>query len=175
MTDECNQRIDPTAFGLFFVAVVSLPIAISCFLNYMGNEDTVAKDLGGLLKVCSFFIAAAALGSYLSNSNFGFIVFGLVAAGVYFAGAYGGDLWINVTLGILYLVTLVWSFRLGNLKLLTMILLTTALIFIFGGVAVHDGDSDSIWMLLKGIAAIANFGLTLYLAYALVDEKVPSF
>ena len=87
MTDECKP-IDPTAFGLFFVALVSLPIAIACFLGYSGSSEYVA-NLGDLLKYASLFIFIAALAAYRAGSNFGFIVFGLVALGVYFAGAAG--------------------------------------------------------------------------------------
>lgn len=119
----------------------------------------------------SFFIFIAAIAAYKVNANFGFIVFSLVAAGVLFAGAVGGDMYINLTLGLIYLVALIWSMRICTPKLLTSILLTTALIFIFGGIQVETGGE--IWLLLKGIAALANFALNLYLAYALVDDKCP--
>ncbi|MGI5965234.1 MAG: hypothetical protein ACOX8L_05235, partial [Candidatus Methanomethylophilaceae archaeon] len=52
---------------------------------------------------------------------------------------------------------------------LTTILLTTALIFIFGGVAAAEGED--IWVLMQGIAAIANFALALYLAFSLVKAE----
>ena len=171
MTDEC-KNLDPTAFGLFFVALVSLPIAIICFLGYADVKNDIGRYLGDLLKIASFFIFVAAIAAYKANSNFGFTVFGMVALGVYFAGADGGDLYINLTLGLMYLVGLVWSFRAGNPKALTLILLTTALIFIFGGLAVDGSDA---FLLLKGIAALANFILNLYLAFALADGKIPVF
>lgn len=156
------------------MALVSLPIALVCILGYFDVEvTTLGSGLGGLLQLCALFIALAALYAYKVNSNFGLTVFGLVAAGVFFAGRYGGDLTINLSLGIIYLVCLVWSARIGNPKTLTIILLTTALIFIFGGINVQTGEE--IWALLKGIAALANFVLTAYLAYALVDDKVPVF
>lgn len=157
---------------MFFVALVSLPIALACICGYFDVEIIgLGAQLGGLLIVSSLFIALAALYAYKADSNFGFTVFALVAAGVFYAGYYGGDLTINLTLGIIYLVCLIWSARIGTPKTLTVILLTTALIFIFGGISVQTGEE--IWGLLKGIAALANFVLTLYLAYALVDEKVP--
>ena len=173
MSDEC-KILDPTAFGLFFVALVSLPIALFCILTYGGVENQIGDFLGGLLIIASVFILIAALAAYRAGSNFGFIVFGLVALGVYFAGAASGDLYINVTLGIIYLVALIWSYRVGNPKTLTLILLTTALIFIFGGLQANTGEAD-VWLLLKGIAALANFVLTLYLAFALADEKLPCY
>lgn len=172
MTDEC-KNIDPTGFGLLFVALVSLPIAIACILGYCDVDNHVGDYLNDLLKFAAIFIVIAALASYKINSNFGFTVFALVGLGVYFAGASGGDLYINLTLGLMYLVCLVWSVRAGTPKLLTCILLTTALIFIFGGLA--GSDTHSIFALLKGIVALANFALNLYLGYALVDGKIPVY
>lgn len=120
--------------------------------------------------VCAVFILMAAIGAYKANSNFGFTVFGLVAAGVFFAGFAGGSLDTNLALAVVYLVALVWSYLAKNTPVLTSILLTTALIFLFGGINVAAGG-DGIWLLLKGIAAIANFALTLYLAFTLVRKE----
>ena len=172
MTDECKAPLDPTAFGLFFVAIVSLPIALAGILGFAGVENEIGDSLGILAKICSFFIAVAALGAYRAGSNFGFIVFGLVAAGVYASGCGVGEMYINITLAVIYLVALVWSYHLGITKTLTIILLTTALIFLFGGLGNLGGDY---WGLLQGIAALANFVLTLYLAFALADEHLPCY
>ncbi|MDN5357073.1 MAG: hypothetical protein AB7D42_04595 [Candidatus Methanomethylophilaceae archaeon] len=170
MTEKC---IDTTALGLFFVALVSLPIAMVCFVTYADSTYGLASEqLGRFLMVCSAFILLAAIGAYRNGSNFGATVFGLVAAGVFFAGWAGGDIYTNISLGIIYLVGFVWSYIAKNSPILTTILVTTALIFIFGGVAVSEGTD--IWVLLKGIAAIANFVLTLYLAFTLVKTECDS-
>ncbi|MGI6472705.1 MAG: hypothetical protein ACOX1N_06555 [Candidatus Methanomethylophilaceae archaeon] len=167
MTNKC---IDMTAFGLFFVALVSLPIALMSIMIYADNSyGILAEELGPFLMVSAVFILIAAIGAYKSNSNFGSTVFGLVAAGVFFAGWAGGSLYTNLSLGIIFLVALVWSYMAQNTPVLTTILLTTALIFLFGGVAVAEGDG--IWLLLKGIAALANFVLALYLAFTLVKGE----
>ena len=171
MTDECKAPLDPTAFGLFFVALVSLPLAILCIGGYF--DDTLTVNIGPLFQVASFFIFVAALLAYRAGSNFGFIVFGMVAAGVYLSGIGAADAYVNITLAVMYVIGLIWSFRAGNLKTLTLILLTTALIFLFGGIGgLADG---AIWGLLQGLAALANFVLTLYLAFALADEKLPCY
>lgn len=165
-----EKNIDTTAFGLFFVALVSLPIAFICFMSYAGETyGTVGEELGAFLMVCSIFILIAAIGAYKAGSNFGFAVFGLVAAGVFFAGWSGGALYTNLTLAIVYLVALIWSYLARNPPVLTTILLTTALIFLFGGIA--SASSADYWVLLKGIAALANFALTLYLAFTLVKTE----
>ena len=168
MTNKC---LDTTAFGLFFVALVSLPIAFLCILGYADIDyGTADEELGKFLMVCAVFILIAAIGAYKANSNFGFTVFGLVATGVFFAGYAGGALYTNLALAIVYLVALVWSYLAKNTPVLTTILLTTALIFLFGGINVAEGG-DGIWLLLKGIAALANFALTIYLAFALVKVE----
>lgn len=165
-----EKHIDTTALGLFFVALVSLPIALMSFVTYGDSTYGLAhEELGGFLMVCAVFILLAAIGAYKAGSNFGATVFGLVAAGVFFAGYFGGDIYTNVSLGVLYLVAFVWSYLAKNPTILTTILITTALIFIFGGVAVATGGD--IWILLKGIAASANFALTLYLAFTLVKAE----
>lgn len=172
MSDEC-KILDPTAFGLFFVAIVSLPLAISGIGGYFDSSVSVA--LGPLFMAASFMIFIAAIAAYRAGSNFGFIVFGLVALGVFLFGVSGGtDQYVNITLGIIYLVALIWSYRVGNPKTLTLILLTTALIFLFLGIG-GFADSTVCSQLLMGIAALANFVLTLYLAFALADEKLPCY
>ena len=173
MTDECKAPLDPTAFGLFFVALVSLPIAIAGILGFMEISNDIGLYLGKLAIICSFFIACAALGAYKAGSNFGFIVFGLVALGVFYAGYDGGDFYISITLGIIYLICLIWSVRAHTLKTLTIILLTTALVFFANGCVVEYG-ADWSWLFL-GVAAILNFAFNLYLAFALADEHMPCY
>lgn len=173
MSDEC-KILDPTAFGLFFVALVSLPLALMGFLGYAGVENSIGDYTSPLLMVGGFFVLLASLFAYRAGSNFGFIVFGLVAFGVFFAGYAGGDLYINIVLGIIYLLCLVWSVRAHTLKTLTLILLTTALVFFANGCCVN-WPTESWPLLFMGIAAILNFAFNIYLAYALADENVPCY
>ena len=92
---------------------------------------------------------------------------------MFYAGYDGGDLYISITLGLIYLICLIWSVRAHTLKTLTCILLTTALVFFANGCVVETGAEWS-WLFL-GIAAILNFALNLYLAFALADEKIPCY
>ena len=172
MTEEC-KTLDPTAFGLFFVALVSLPLALAGFFNFAGIENEIMDHVSKLLMVGGFFIFLASMFAYRAGANFGFIVFGLVALGVFYAGYDGGDLYISITLGLIYLICLIWSVRAHTLKTLTCILLTTALVFFANGCVVETG-ADWSWLFL-GIAAILNFALNLYLAFALADEKLPCY
>ncbi len=173
MSDECKP-IDPTAFGLFFVALVSLPLALMGFMGYAGIDNSIGNYTSPLLMLGGVFIFLASMYAYKAGSNFGFIVFALVAFGVFFAGFAGGDLYINVVLGIIYLICLIWSVRAKTLRTLTLILLTTALVFFANGCCIEYA-AESWPLLFLGVAAILNFLLNLYLAFALADEKLPCY
>ncbi len=173
MSDEC-KILDPTAYGLFVVALVSLPLALMGFLGYAGIDNSISNYIGPLLMIGGVFIFFASLFAYRAGANFGFIVFGLVAFGVFFAGYAGGDLYINIVLGIIYLICLVWSLRVHTLKTLTLILLTTVLVFFANGCCA-EYTTESWPLLFMGIAAVLNFILTLYLAFALADENLPCY
>ncbi len=166
MSEECKP-IDPTAFGLFVVAVISLPLAV------MNLTDEYFGAISQLLMIAGILLIITAAYAYKAGSNFGFVVFGLVAFGVFMSG-FGIDAWTNLSFALVYVLCLVWSLRAHTLKNLTLILLTTALIFLSGGLGAL-GITGDIVSYLGGIAALGNFILCIYLAYALADENVPCF
>jgi hypothetical protein len=162
---ETDFKIDPTAFGLFLVAVVSLPLAILQFKNE-GVPSSYFFIIMGLLILLTSYIA------YRNGSNFGFIVFGLVGAAVSLTGLGMGE-WENIAFGIVFVMALIWSVSIKTPKTLSCICLTTALIFLSVGLsAVIGGDY---WNLILGVVALLNFVFTAYLACALVsDGKIPA-
>ena len=68
MSDEC-KILDPTAFGLFFVALVSLPIALTCILTYGGVDNDIGLYLGDPLIIASIFIFIAAIAAYRAGTT----------------------------------------------------------------------------------------------------------
>ena len=167
---ECQKCLDPTAFGLFLVAVVSLPLAILQLWQPDGFPSLPIPD---------FFIVMGALAiltailAYRSDSNFGFIVFGLVGAAVFMTGLQMGFM-ENITFGIIFILAIIWSILAKTPKSLSLILVTTALIFLFVGFWIYDGSDW--WHWLIGLAALFNFIFSIYLAYALaLDGKIPVF
>jgi len=111
--------------------------------------------------------------AYRSDSNFGFIVFGLVGAAVFMTGLQMGFM-ENITFGIIFILAIIWSILAKTPKSLSLILVTTALIFLFVGFWIYDGSDW--WHWLIGLAALFNFIFSIYLAYALaLDGKIPVF
>lgn len=165
---ECQKCLDPTSLGLFFVAVVSLPLAL---VNLWKDGDA-AGYLGPLLEYGGILILVIALLAYRSDSNFGFVVFGLVGFGVFMSGLIGLGFYGNLVFAIVYILAIVWSIFAKTPKSLSLILVTTALIFLFGGIGSYTGDD--IWTTLCGVAALVNFLLSIYLAFALaLEDKLP--
>lgn len=166
---ECKKCLDPTSYGLFLVAIVSLPIALFCLL-----KDDTDLNLGLILAIGGLLIIMVSFLCYKAESNFGFIVFGLVGFGVLMSGMGGLGFYGNLSFAIVYALAIIWSVLACTPKLLTFILFTTALIFLFGGLSTYM--ADDLYMMLEGIAALGNFAFSVYLAFALaLEDKLPVF
>ncbi|MCL2032497.1 MAG: hypothetical protein FWG96_04440 [Methanomassiliicoccaceae archaeon] len=87
---------------------------------------------------------------------------------------FGAGAWENLTFAIMFVLAIIWSIFAKTPKNLSLILVTTTLIFLFVGLSgLIDGDY---WHWLIGIAALLNFLLNVYLAFALaLDGKLPIF
>lgn len=153
--------------GLFLVAVVSLPLAINSLLGNAGSPSL------NFFKFLGIMIIIVALIAYKSNSNFGFTVFGLVGTAVALTGfEMGGSGWEQVTFALVFVLAIIWSIVAKTPKLLSMICLTTALIFLFVGLGTIVGGEY--WTTLVGLAALGNFILNIYLSFALaLESKLP--
>ncbi len=155
------KPLDPTACGLFFVAVVSLPLAILQFLN-QGVPSAMFFNVLGIL------ILGVGLLAYFTGSNFGFCVFGLVGAAVLLTGLGMGP-WENITFALLFILSMIWSIWIKTPKVLSIILFTTCLVFLTVGLSGIVGGSG--WNIAIGVAALLNFAVNMYLSYALATER----
>ena len=159
------KPLDPTACGLFFVAAISLPIA----LGQLVNDPSVFPVLPSAeaFKVVGICILVIALLAYIAGSNFGFTVFALVGAAVALTG-FGMGPAENLTFALLYFVAIAWSVKIGTPKALTVICFTTGLVFLTVGLSGIAGGDYWHWVL--GIVALLNFAFNFYLSVALALE-----
>jgi hypothetical protein len=124
-----------------------------------------------LLTLIGILILFVAYFAYKTDSNFGFVVFGLVGAAVAMTGI-GMEAWENIVFGIVFILAIIWSILAKTPKNLTLILLTTALLFITVGLS--KGIIDSDLSIAIGIFALLNGIFAVYLAFALaLDDKLP--
>lgn len=158
------KPIDPTACGLLFVAAISFPLAVSCLIEGV----VLPAELFMLLGAMIMLVAVAA---WRAESAFGFTVFLLVGAAV-FATGYGIGDWGSVGFGILFLFCIIWSIMAKTPKLLTLLLITTAFVFLLAGL---NGIVGGLTTALGVIAAL-NFLFNFYLGMSLATEgKIPAF
>lgn len=163
---ECQKCLDPTSLGLFLVAVVSLPLAITQLLEVTGPTSAFFSLLG-------IMIIVVALLAYRSDSNFGFVVFALVGAAVTMTG-FGMGPWENITFALVFVLAIIWSIFAKTPKALSCILVTTALVFLTVGLSSPDIIGGDYWHWIIGIVALFNFLFNIYLAYALaLEDKLP--
>ena len=154
------KPLDPTACGLFLVAIVSLPLAIMQFLDE-GVPTAQFFELIGVMIIAVAFIA------YLAQSNFGFTVFLLVGSAVFMTG-FGMGSWENIAFALVFFMAIYWSVVAGTPHSLTIICFTTALVFLTVGLAgIIGGDY---WHWIIAIAATLNFIFNIYLSFALALE-----
>jgi hypothetical protein len=165
---EC-KNLDPTAFGLFLVAALSLPLAL-VFLDLFTLPPSF--DLAACFPFIGLVILFVAYLAYKAESQFGFTVFGLVGTAIALTGlgmGYEGAL----VFAIIFLLTIIWSLIAKTPKLLTLILVTTTVVFLCVALAgMFDMDLNTV----TGIFALLNFIFALYLAFALaLENKIPIF
>ena len=151
-----TKYLDPSTLGFFLVAVVALPLALAQLIEKGGPTANFFMVIGLLI----FFVAVWA---WKCGSNFGFTVFGLVAAAVFLTG-YGMGYWENISFGIVFAFAAVWTILLGAGKNLTLIAVVTSLLFLFVGFSNGELIGGDYWRWLIGLDALVLFVLAFYMA-----------
>jgi len=168
---ECQKCLDPTAFGLFLVATVSLPLAI---LQLVKVDDVYGLPSESFFVLLGLLILLVAVLAYRSDANFGFVVFGLVGAAITLTGIGQMGAYENITFALMFLLAIVWSVLAKTPKALTLILFTTTIVFLCVGLSALVTNDNWHWAI--GFFALLNFLFSIYLAYALaLDGKLPVF
>ncbi len=150
------------------MAVVSFPLAMVNLLE----KGAITNEFFIVIGLLIFLVGAWA---WKCGANFGFTVFGLVGAAVFLTGT-GMGYWEALAFGIAFVFAIVWSVIIGAGKNLTLLLVTTALIFIC--VALSNGDliGGDYWHWIIGIVCLGNFILNFYMACSCAaPEKIPAF
>ena len=157
------KPLDPTACGLFLVAVVSLPLAIANL-----TEDPIYAPTPEFFMGIGAMILVVALLAYRAESQFGFTVFALVGTAVFLTGYGGMYTMMDIAFALTYFLAIIWSLWIKTPKALTVICFTTMLVFLTVGLSgIIDGDY---WPKVIGIVALLNFLANIYLSFALASD-----
>ena len=165
---EAQANLDPSTLGFFLVAVVSLPLALAQLLEKGG-------PVPGFFLVIGILIFLVGAWAWKCNSNFGFTVFALVGAAVFLTG-YGMGYWENIAFAIVFAFAAVWTILIGTGKNLTIILIVTALLFLFVGLSDGELVGGDYWRWLIGIDSVLLFISSFYMACCCAaPEKFKAF
>ncbi|MDD2778691.1 MAG: hypothetical protein PHG93_00475 [Candidatus Methanomethylophilaceae archaeon] len=184
-----ETRIDPTAMGLLFIGFITLVVGLFGIDKYneLGGSTADPMIASGVFAVALFgglALVLIAFYAYKAGSNFGASLFGWIALSLLFVAAYGGafaglfnldlsDSWfLWIVIAIFYLIFAIWAFLAGTPKMLLAILVITAMVFLFLGLALNADTADSMktMFLIMGIFGILDFLLATYLGLALTEE-----
>ena len=172
-----ENRIDPTVPALFLVALITLVfgfLGIDSYQNMGWKLGLVAAPLAAAIGIVFvvFTISAIRVGNAFAAALFGFVAIALYAV------QYGlpvKSMMMFIILALIFIVFVIVAFMVGAPKLLAIMLLCVALLYLFVGLFVDAGKADSVYGLLFGIFGILAGLLSLYLAFALSTQKLPVF
>jgi len=180
MVKKMAERIDPTVPGLFLVAVIALVFGFLGLEGYLdadwglgGVAANVAMVIGVIFVVLT--VSAIRIGNAFAAALFGFVA---VALYVVQYGLAGFSPFLFYLIAIVFIVFVIVAFMIGAPKLLAIMLLFVALLYLFVGVfiAVALGGKDpETYALLFGIFGVLAGLVALYLSFALSTQKLPVF
>jgi len=175
--------------GLLFIGFITLVVGLFGIDKYneLGGSTADPMIASGVFAVALFgglALVLIAFYAYKAGSNFGASLFGWIALSLLFVAAYGGafaglfnldlsDSWfLWIVIAIFYLIFAIWAFLAGTPKMLLAILVITAMVFLFLGLALNADTADSMktMFLIMGIFGILDFLLATYLGLALTEE-----
>jgi hypothetical protein len=170
-----ENRVDPTVAGLFLVSFITLVFGLlglqmGADLNW--NMDFVALGLAPVVGLIFIVLAVSAIrcGNAFAAALFVFVSIALIAVPIAFGvGAFVAFFLIAA----IFLVFAIISFLVGAPKLLMLILIFTAVIYLGVGLTINGSSSSIAYIFALG--GILAGVLSLYLGFALSTQKLPVF
>ena len=178
--------------GLFLLSFVMLVFAMVGIFGYM--EDAKFGALAGasvwIMGAAGILFAFLGYASWKGGNKFLMVIFLFLA---FFAAIYSGTIifaagapigvdLIYIIIAVFVIIFAIWAFIIKAGMMLTVLLITSALVFLFYALALpalQPGstlDWPGIYLLLLGIFALISFALATYLALAdCTDGKLPTF
>jgi len=173
-----TKRVDPTVAGLLLIGFITLVFGIIGVQIFTGADHTVMFDaamkllLPLSLIMFAFAYMAAKCGNGFATALFTFIAVAFYAT-IYLATNAGTDdnSLLFYILGFFFVVFAMIASLIGAPKLLVILLVFVALIYIFFGLFFDGGDSPYAGAI--GLFGILAFFIATYMAIGLATERLP--
>jgi len=177
-----ETRVDPTVAGLFLVGFITLVFGIVGIQMFNNGFDLVSgSDLlnaaGFLIAPVSIVILIFAYMAGKAGNAFAVALFAYIAVTLFGASQLlGQEPMLFYIVAFFYVVFALVAFLIGAPKLLGILLILVALIFLFMGFAfaVSGGGGDTEgYCVAFGLFGILSFIVATYMAIALATQKFP--
>jgi len=177
-----ENRIDPTVTGLFLVGFITLVFGLIGILGYAeadGADNLTAAVIVALPALAVIFTVLAVSAIRIGNT-FAAPLFAFVAVALYgaMAGLTTFAAYLFYVLAIVFILFAIVAFIVGAPKLLAILLIFVALLYLFVGVFIGvalAGNDPLIYALLFGIFGVLAAAVALYMSFALSTQKLPVF
>ena len=169
-----ENRVDPTVAGLYLVGFITLFFGLLGVQMYnadfalMGVAQVFSLLIGFVMLIFAYMAGKA--GNGFAVALFAFIAVALFAVLV---GLNPGTPIVFYAVVIFFLVFAIVGFIIGAPKLLSLLLLLVALLYLFVGFYVNE--ANEIFAIAFGLFGLLSFIIATYLAVALGTQKLPVF
>ncbi|MCL2786328.1 MAG: hypothetical protein FWD81_03815 [Methanomassiliicoccaceae archaeon] len=168
-----ENRVDPTVAGLYLVGFITLFFGLLGVQLYGGNDELLAvatafAPMIGIVMLVFAYMAGKA-GNGFATALFAFIAIALFAVGV---GLLLSAI-VFYAAAVFFLIFAIVAFIIGAPKLMALLLILTALLYLFVGFFVGSADEQPIFAAAFGLFGLLAFIVSTYMAVALGTQKMP--
>jgi len=173
-----ENRVDPTVAGLFLIGFITLVFGI---IGIQLFGDGGIEGDAPLLAAAQFLIApvsfvilifaymAGKAGNAFAVALFAFIAVALFGASILF----NNEPMLFYITAFFFIIFAVVAFLIGAPKLLGLLLIFVALVFLFLGFAIATKGDSSVFCVAFGLFGILSFIIATYMAVGLATQKFP--
>jgi len=181
-----DTRADVTSMGLFLVSFIMLVFGMIGIFMYSDGDQAaglaaMSVPIATLLGVVFILLG---IGAWFGGNKFLMVLFGflgvflaLYATSATVAGPLMADgiSMIFIIMTIFFIIFALWAFVLKAGMMLTILLISAGLVFLFYALTMTATDPKTMFLLM-GVFALIGFAVSVYLALAdCMEGKLPTF
>jgi hypothetical protein len=178
-----ETRVDPTVAGLFLIGFVTLVFGIMGIQMFnqgiIDPAGTIIEAAGFLIVPVAFVILIFAYMAGKVGNAFAVALFAFIAVSLFGAGSFlNKEPMLFYIVAVFYIIFAIVAFLIGAPKLLAILLILVALLFLFIGfafAATVAGSEPDAYAIAFGLFGILSFLVATYMAVALATQKMPVF
>ena len=173
-----ETRVDPTVAGLFLIGFLTLVFGIAGIQMFNSGTSDLLDAAGFLIAPIALVILIFAYMAGKAGNAFAVALFAYIAITLFGASQFlGNEPMLFYLVAVFYVIFAIVAFIIGAPKLLGILLILVAFIFLFMGfmfAVMGSGDTEP-YAIAFGLFGVLSFFVATYMAIALATQKFPVF